>query len=163
MNQNKSDGVQKFFLTAAFVGITGWVLVLVLIAYWHLVPVTLPTVSHPLPLLNPSSEVAVGEQLAVRFDVVKTVETEVESSDRYITCDSGNLVTLTSNPTNLPVGTYTIISDSVILPNKVTVGDICTMNFRVVYRINPMRVESLLLSSEPFTVVARSDPKSDPA
>jgi len=153
MNNNRPDHVQKFFLVAAFVGIGGWLLLLFLVAFWHLVPSTLPNVTQPLPILNENSQVAVGETLIVQLDVVKTVETEVESSTRYITCDSGNLVTLTSNPTNLPVGAYTIISDSVVLPNKVSVGDICTMNFRITYRINPMRVENLVLSSEPFTVV----------
>jgi hypothetical protein len=158
MSKSQPDSVHKFFIVAAFIGISGWMLVLFLIAFWHLMPVTLPDVKQPLPILNANHQIAVGEKVVVQLDVVKKVETTVESSTRYISCDSGNLVTLTSNPTNLPVGTYTIISDSVTLPNKVTVGDVCTMNFRIVYRINPMRVETLVLSSEPFTVVKTSKP-----
>jgi hypothetical protein len=155
VNENKPDHVQKFFLVAAFVGIGGWMLILALVAFWHLMPVTLPNVTQPLPILNVNNAVAIGEKVVVQLDVVKTVETEVESSTRYIACDSGNLVTLTSNPTNLPVGTYTIVSDSVVLPPKVFPGEVCTMNFRIVYRINPMRVETLTLSSEPFTVMEK--------
>lgn len=143
----------RVFMAAGIVGIVGWLLVLILLGWWQLQPAALPTVTEPLPILNPGHQVAIGEPIVLQIDVVKDTETTVATSTRFLACQSGNLVTLTSQPTNLPVGDYTIVSDNVILPAKVTPGDVCTMNFRIVYRINPIRTEALALESEPFTVL----------
>jgi hypothetical protein len=142
----------KFFIAAATIGIVGWLCVLMLLGFWYLAPVALPTVTQPLPILNPGHQIAIGDPIVVELDVIKTAPTDVQSSSRFLACESGNLVTLTGMPTNLPVGEYVIVSDNVILPAKVSAGEVCTMNYHIVYRINPVRTETLNLTSEPFTV-----------
>ena len=67
-------------------------------------------------------------------------------------CESGNLVTLTGTTRDLPLGNYTIIADSTLLPNKVAVGDECQFLYRVRYYVNPIRDADVEYLSEPFTV-----------
>lgn len=142
----------RWFVAASAIGIAGWAFILLLLGWWYLAPVALPTVTQPLPILNPGHRVAIGEPILMELSVVKPVPLDTAASSRWIACESGNLVTLTSTPTNLPVGTYTIVSDSVILPAKVSPGDVCRMNYLITYSINPVRDEQLALESEPFTV-----------
>jgi hypothetical protein len=149
--------LQKFFVGAAFIGIAGWVFIMALLGFWYLVPVNLPTVTEPMPILNPGNRIAIGEPIVLQLDVVKKTPTEVNAYSRFLTCTSGNLVTLTGSPTNLPVGKYTVINDSAILPAKVSPGEVCTFNIRVSYRINPVRTEVLNLESEPFTVMQKKE------
>jgi hypothetical protein len=137
---------------AAAIGIVGWVALLLLAGWWMVQPAGLPSVAQPLAVLNPGHEVAVGERLVLRLDVAKTVPRDPVDSSRWLECESGNLLTLTSTISVLPVGTYTIISDSVVIPNKVSVGDVCTAWLAVDFQINPIRTEELRLASEPFTI-----------
>lgn len=161
MRQPDPPSHRRLFIAASTVGIVGWMFILALLGYWYLSPVTLPSVTEPLPILNKDRTIAVGEPIVVRLDVVKTVPLDVERATRFIACESGNLITLTPSSTSgvgtLPVGTYTVISDNVILPNKVSEGDVCTMNFMVTYHINPVRDEMLALQSEPFTIAPLPD------
>jgi hypothetical protein len=148
---------EKFYFMVALVTMGIYGVLMALLVFWAIQPARLPVVVEPLPVLNPDREIAVGETIVLELDVTKTVELEPHTASRFLTCESGNLVTLTANRTTLPVGTYTLISDSVQLPRKITVGDVCVMNFRVAYHINPMRDEVLDLESEPFTVVERGE------
>ena len=144
----------RLFGVAAVVGIVGWLLLLSLWGWWTLQPANLPSVTEPMPVLNEDREVAIGEPLLLQLQVVKTAELTAVSTGRWLACESSNLVTLTSlDPVNLPVGEYTVVADSIILPAKITPGDTCTAVIRVTYRINPMRVESVEFDSEPFTVL----------
>lgn len=137
---------------AAGIGILGWVALLLLAGWWMVQPAGLPTIAQPIPVLNEGHEVAIGERLVLRLDVNKAVPRDPVDSDRWLECESGNLVTLTSTISELPVGTYTVLSDDVVIPNKVTAGDVCTAWLAVDFRINPLRTEELQLASEPFTI-----------
>lgn len=125
----------------------------VLFVWWQVRPVWLPDIKQPIPVLNENHEISPGEPIVLELVVDKPVETDVSNSTRWIACESGNLITLTSNPTDLPAGKYTIIADSVILPDKFATADTCRFFYRVDFRINPIRDESREYVSEWFTVV----------
>jgi hypothetical protein len=46
-----------------------------------------------------------------------------------------------------------VVSDSIIIPAKVTPGDVCVAVFEITYRINPIREEVARWDSEPFRVL----------
>lgn len=148
----KNDLGHRLFVVGAAVGIAGWMLLLVLLGFWYWWPVALPTITQPLPVLNEDHVVDVGEPIRLRLDVVKPTDLTTVATDRFITCDSGNLIPLASNPTSLPVGEYTIDADSVVLPPKALPGEVCILRYVITYRINPVREERLSMESEPFTV-----------
>lgn len=138
---------------AALVGVGGWILLLAVWAFWMLQPAGLPTITEPIEVVNPRNEVAIGEPLVLRMEVDKQVARTPISSSRLLECQSGNLVTLTSTPTPLPVGNYTVVSDNLTIPAKVTPGDHCVATFLITFRINPLRDETARWSSEPFMVL----------
>lgn len=149
------------YITAS-VSIGGWLTIFALLLWWHLLqPVNVPTIDQPIPVLNENREIAVGESIVLQLDVVKTDGSHPTVTNRFIVCESGNLITLTPSTRDLPVGEYRIISDSVDLPAKVTVGDTCTFLYRVDFRINPVRTVDVEYESEPFTVVQRGEAGAD--
>ena len=137
---------------AAAVGMVGWVGLMLLGAFWLVQPAGLPRVEEPIEVLNPGNRVAVGDTLVMRLEVAKSVPREPVDSARWLECESGNLVTLTATISELPVGVYTVISDSVVIPAKVAMGDTCKAVLSVDFRVNPIRVETLTVASEPFTI-----------
>ena len=139
---------------AAVIGIGGWFVIMAGWLWWTFQPVSLPSVDEPIPVLNDGNEVAIGEPIVLELKVDKPADARTVSSTRFIQCQSGNLVTLTSTARDLPVGAYTIISDSVILPAKVSPGDVCVFTFRITYQVNPIRIEVVDWESERFTVLA---------
>ena len=144
----------RLFGAAAVIGIAGWVGLLALWGWWSLQPVALPTVTEPMPVLNPNREVAIGDPLLLQLDVVKQQELDAVGTSRYLACESSNLVTLTSmTAINLPVGEYTVIADSIVLPAKITPGDVCRAVISVTYHVNPIRDDDVEFTSEPFTVL----------
>jgi hypothetical protein len=138
---------------AAALAIGGWLLVIGVWTWWMLQPVTLPALSEPIPILNEGNEIAIGEPIVMELAVDKPGGVRVTQSIRFIQCDSGNLVTLTSAVRDLPSGDYTLIADSVKLPAKVTPGDTCIFTYRNTYQVNPIRTEVTEWSSERFTVL----------
>lgn len=143
---------KHLFVTTSIVGLVGWASLILIWLVWTFQPVTLPTIKQPIPVLNPGQEIAVGEPIRLRLDVSKPQDINVESTDRFLVCESGNLVTLTGTARDLPLGNYTIIADSTLLPNKVAVGDECQFLYRVRYYVNPIRDADVEYLSEPFTV-----------
>ena len=144
----------RLFGFAAVVGILGWMALLALWGWWTLQPINLPNVTEPLPVLNPGHAVPIGEPLRMKLDVAKTDDLSPVASTRLLECESGNLVTLTSAPVQLPIGTYTITSDSIVIPAKITPGDTCLAVIAVTFRINPIRTEVARFESEPFLVLS---------
>lgn len=142
------------FAVSAFLGITGWLFLISIFIFWTLESVQLPTIKEPIPVLNKDNQVAVGEELLLEYSVVKPVSIAPAHSARYLECLSGNLVTLTSSPIELPVGSYTLIASRTVIPNKLSVGDICTFVIQVTYDINPLKEVTNTFSSEPFEIVA---------
>ena len=145
-----------YFRVAGWVSVIGLCVLLtgyaVLTAWWLNRPVTLPTVVTPIPILNPDQRIQVGEPIRMLLTIDKPQEVDTQRTSRAIVCDSGNLVTLTESTVDVPVGTFTAVADNVDLPPKVTQGDTCRFRYTVDYRINPIRIDTVVWESEPFTV-----------
>jgi len=140
-------------LWAAFIGMGGWVVLMAGWLWWTFQPVALPAVVEPIRILNEGREVAIGEAIVMRLEVSKPPGARTLQSTRFISCESGNLITLTASVKDLPAGRYTVVSDSVILPAKVAPGDECRFTFRNTYAVNPIRDETVEWSSEEFKVL----------
>jgi hypothetical protein len=159
MSEHPHPWVFHLFAVASCVAIGGWALLLGLLGWWQFQPAALPDVTEPIPVLNPGRQVAINTPVILRLEVAKPQEVNPSGSVRYLECESGNLVTLTPSPAlPLPVGAYTVISDNIIIPAKVTAGDTCRAVFAITYTINPIRDEVQRFTSEPFHVLpAQSD------
>lgn len=137
---------------AALVGIAGWLVIIGVWTWWQVQPVDLTRIIQPIPILNIDREIPIGDPIVMQLDVDKPKGLRTVQTDRFLACTSGNLVTLTQSARDLPPGRYTLISDSTLLPAKVTPGDSCQFLFRITYRINPARTETEEFRSEWFTV-----------
>lgn len=136
----------------AALSIGGWVIFGAAFLWWQVEPARLPDLSVPIPILNADNTIRVGEPVIMELKIEKGTPREVVGSTRFISCDSGNLVTLTSVSRSLPTGSFTVIADDVLLPDKFLDGDICKFTYRIEYRINWVRTEVAEWSSEPFLV-----------
>ena len=143
----------KIVTVAALIGIGGWLAILGGWLWWTLQPVHLPDVRQPIPILNDGNKIAIGEPIVMLLAVDKPPGVRTVQSLRFIQCDSGNLVTLTAAARDLPAGNYTLIADTVLLPAKVSPGDVCVFTYRNTYQVNPIRSETVEWSSERFTVL----------
>lgn len=135
----------------AWVIIIGNLLLLGLVGWWLWYPYQLPNVEQPIEINNPENKIAIGEVISMTLRVSKPVSL-VSRSQPNITCEDGNLVTLSNSSKTLPVGEYVLKSDNYILPPKVNVGAVCKFNFVNTYQVNPIRTEIIIWSSELFTV-----------
>lgn len=151
--------MRHVFIVAATLGLSSATGLLGIYLWWMLQPVAVPVITEPIPVLNENREIAYGEPIVLELDVLKTEDFRDSSSERFLKCESGNLVTLFSPgaSTELPVGEYTVVSDVVELPQKVAVGDVCYHSFEVTFEVNPIRDIMATYDSEPFTVVCRND------
>jgi hypothetical protein len=143
----------RVLLGIAGVAICGWLAVFAAYLWWTFQPVTLPTVDQPIPILNDDKTIAVGEPIVMELSVNKPQPVNVRGADRFIVCESGNLITLTPTAVDLPTGDFVVTSSSVILPAKIIDGDTCTFLYRISYYINPIRSETSDYESEPFTTI----------
>lgn len=135
----------------AWVAIIGNLILLGLVAFWLIYPYKLPYIEQPIEILNPNKEIAIGEKIVMRINVSKQNDM-TPTTAHNLTCEDGNLVTLSSSPKTLQKGQYTIISDRYTLPAKVNKGAICKFNFINNYQLNPLRNETVIWSSENFKV-----------
>jgi hypothetical protein len=147
------------FTVSAVLGISGWLLLLSLYIFWMVEPEPLPSIAEPIPVLNQYNEVAIGSTLFMEFDVVKLNNKTPINAARFLECESGNLVTLTSAAITLPVGSYTIVSDDIVIPAKVTPGDECKFVIEVTYQINPLRQKTNRFESESFVILEKPSKK----
>lgn len=145
--------IQRVVSVAAIVGIGGWMVILGGFLWWKLEPVDLPVLKTPIPILNEDNEIPIGDPIVMELNVSKPLGVRVDQSLRFIRCDSGNLITLTSAERDLPVGSFKVIADTVTLPAKVAPGDTCVFVYRNTYNVNPIRSETIEWASEPFTVL----------
>lgn len=152
-----SKWLYTVFALSAILGISGWLFLIGIFIFWTLEDVKFPTIKEPIPVLNENNEVAIGDELLMTFDITKLVDIAPIGSARYLECQSGNLVTLTSSPINLPVGTYTVTARSVTIPNKLSVGDVCTFVIQATYEVNPLKKHTDRFQSEPFTIIKKTD------
>lgn len=128
-----------------------WTAFLLLVAFWSFYPYKVSDIKQPIQILNENNEIAIGDAILMRLELTKPNNIRPNGSV-FITCKSGNLISLLGNPQNLPIGKYTVINDRYILPNKVTVGDKCKFHFKNTYRVNPIREITKEWVSEEFTV-----------
>ena len=132
-----------FVTTTIFVG---------LMLFWTVFPYQVSDVQEPIKILNENKQIKIGEPIEMELIVNKPTDIKPIGSV-YITCDDGNLVTMNSSVTNLPVGKYTVINNRYLLPPKVMVGAKCQFNFRNVYQVNPIRDITREWNSESFEVI----------
>lgn len=123
-----------------------------LVIFWLLYPYRLPYIEQPIQINNPDKKVAINQTINMTLRVSKPVDI-VAISQPNIICNDGNLVTLSNNSRTLPKGEYIIEVNSYILPSKVSVGVVCKFNFVNTYTLNPIRSQTVVWSSEQFTVI----------
>ena len=123
--------------------------------WWLIQPTftTLPNVAQPIPILNRDNVIAVGEPIRMELRINKPLPIASEGSTRIMQCDSGLLDTFTPSTRDLPIGEYTLISDSTILPNSIIEEDTCRVVWRVRYEVNPLRHVTTEFVTEPFTTI----------
>lgn len=153
------------FLLAATVGVLVLLLVFAGFAvYWLFLQETTfeDRVKTPIPILNEKNTVIVGEPILLELTVdIPDPAGEVGQTNRFIQCESGNLITLTTETVSLPPGRATIVDDSATLPPKVLDGDTCIFLYRVEYVQNPLKRGVADFKSEPFTVLTERVLKDD--
>ncbi len=123
-----------------------------IVAWWLIHPYTLPDVKEPIPIENENKVVAIGEPIKMKLQVNKPREMAPTTISRNITCNDGNLVTMTAVTQDLPTGVYIKHSENFVLPPKVAKGSTCKFNFQNTYKLNPLRSETVIWSSEDFKV-----------
>lgn len=134
------------------VAIGGWMLLGGVLLWWFIEPTPITKVDEPIPILNDGKTVYVGEPVEHLLIVDRPEGLNTNDASRSIRCESGNLITLTGFVVDLPPGKFEIVSDDLILPNKIVDGDRCKLVYQIEYTINPIRVEITEFTTEWFTV-----------
>lgn len=124
------------------------------VLFWLVYPYDVSKVEEPITVLNKNKEISIGSNIELELKVYKPNNIKPDTLI-FISCDDGNLLPLTPLPVNLPIGKYTVISDSYILPPKVAIGAKCKFNFRNTYQVNPIRSIIREWSSEEFLVLGK--------
>ena len=143
---------KKILHVLAWVVIIGDILLVGMVAFWLVYPYNLPTVKEPIPIENENHVIAIGEPIKMTLIINKPQDMTPTIVAHNITCNDGNLVTLSSTGKTMPKGSYTIHSSSYVLPPKVAKGATCKFNFINTYKLNPLRSETVTWSSEEFVV-----------
>lgn len=144
--------MRKLLHCLAWVFIFGNLFLIGMVAWWLIHPYNLPSITEPIPIENENKIVAVGEPIKMKLQITKTSDMTPSIVQHDITCNDGNLVTMASSSKTLQKGTYTIHSSGFILPPKVVKGSTCQFNFINTYKLNPLRSETIIYSSEQFKV-----------
>lgn len=143
--------MKRFWKLLTQIVIVTWLIFLCVLLFWQVYPYKVSDVKVPIKILNKNKQIAVGEAIQMELELTKPNNTRPVGSV-YITCDSGNLITLNGSPQNLPVGQYKIINERYLLPDKILSGDKCVFIFKNSYRVNPIREITKTWTSERFTV-----------
>lgn len=142
----------KFWHAITLITFISASLIIVVCLFWLIYPYKVSEVKVPIKILNDNKQIRIGETIEMEIQVNKPSELKPDGSV-YITCNDGNLVTMNSMTTNLPVGEYTVVNRLYKLPPKVAVGSKCQFNFRNVYQVNPIRDITRKWASEDFEVI----------
>lgn len=126
--------------------------IIVVCLFWVFYPYQVSEVKVPIEIENENNQIRVGERIEMRLQISKPNNIKPEGTV-FISCDDGNLVTMASLTSNLPVGEYSLINDKYVLPPKVAVGSKCVFNFRNSYQVNPIRDIVKEWYSESFEVI----------
>jgi hypothetical protein len=136
----------------SWVTIGAWGTLIALGIWWTFMPVVLPTVTQPMPILNEGKVVTVGEPILIELTITKPEEITPQNTTRFIKCQSGALIPVSAETLDIPVGQFTVVSDSTIMLPGATRNDVCVVEFTVRYKINPMRSDTVVYTSEQFLV-----------
>lgn len=71
--------------------------------------------------------------------------------NRNIICEDGNLVTLSPQHTDMPIGKQTV-TGSIVIPQKASFS-VCYLQLEVSYQVNPLRREHQTMRTQSFTIV----------
>lgn len=126
--------------------------IIVVCLFWVFYPYQVSEVKVPIEIENENNQIRIGERIKMRLQISKPNNIKPEGTV-FISCDDGNLVTMASLTSNLPVGEYSLINDKYVLPPKVAIGTTCQFNFRNVYQVNPIRGITKDWYSEEFKVI----------
>lgn len=157
----------------------GLIVSLILGATWLVVyPVELTSIVQPIPIdsdvmvdcewpdpdpevetkvAGVCPEVSVGDPILHTLEVSKPPGLNTVGSERFITCESGNLVTLVSVQRELPPGDFVVTVEDLLLPNKILDQDVCQLTYQVEYQINPLRNATASYTSQWFVVDASTE------
>lgn len=125
------------------------VAILVVAAFLLFAPAQLPIVyNEPFPVYP--QVVKKGEVLTYTMDVNKRKRYTVDIH-KNIVCEDGNLVTLASTKTNVPLGRQ-VIKPEVIIPQKASFST-CYIEINSVYEVNPLRIETQSMRTQSFRIV----------
>jgi hypothetical protein len=124
-----------------------------LLLFWLLAPYEVSEVQVPIKILNENKEIPVNDNIIMELEVNKPNDRPVATASRSIVCDDGNLITLAPSVNNLPVGEYTIVNDTFVLPPKTRPGAKCSFVFVNTYKVNPIREITKTWTSEEFLVL----------
>lgn len=125
------------------------VIVLLIAAFLLFFPTSLPIVyNEPFPVYP--TEVKKGETLTYTMVVNKRKQYQVDIH-KNIVCEDGNLVTLASTKTNIPLGKQTIHPE-VIIPSKASYST-CYIEIISTYHVNPLRNEVQTMRTQTFKIV----------
>lgn len=123
--------------------------VIVIAAYMLFYPAQLPIIyNEPFPVTP--NIVKKGETVSYVMEVNKRKAYSVNVSKNII-CNDGNLVTLASVITNIPLG-KSRVTPEVVVPQKTSLGT-CHITISSEYRINPLRTETQHMSTQDFIVI----------
>lgn len=112
-------------------------------------PAQLPIIyNEPFPVYP--TEVKKGETITYTMEVNKRKQYTVDVH-KNIVCEDGNLVTLATNQTNIPLGKQTIRPE-VIIPAKASFAT-CYIEIVSVYEVNPLRSESQTMRTQTFKII----------
>jgi len=143
----------RIIVAAMWLAISLITLIAITIILWLIMPYRVATIQQPINILNENNEIRIGEAIVQELKISKPNNEPPIDVSRLLLCEDGNLVTLAPvTASNLPIGTYTVINDTYILPPKVAVGTRCTFVFRQAYKVNPIRAVPVEWRSEYFTV-----------
>lgn len=137
--------IQKATISLLFVNMV----VIVIAAYMLFWPTQLPIIyNEPFPVTP--NVVKKGGTISYTMEVNKRKAYGVNVSKNII-CNDGNLVTLASVVTNIPLG-RSKVTPEVVIPQKTSLGT-CHIVTTSEYRINPLRTETQHMSTQDFIVI----------
>ena len=127
-------------------------LVLVYITYLLVYPFkTIEVLNEPSP--TTSSQYHRGDDFSTTIHYIKYREADI-TTDRQIECEDGNLITLTATTRHFPLGENVIVTNHLVIPNKVSDGN-CKLVYLAEYKINFLRTILHRFETETFEILPR--------
>ena len=134
-----------FFL----VGLTFCYIGLAILGYWWIYPYqSIQFKKNPLPLVN--HNLKVGDKIPIEFDFCKLDDTNAHI---LISIEDHVFYELAPVNTATQKGCYDRISNMIIVPDALHVGDHARVHFHFQYQVNPIRMIEYDFYTEEFTII----------